>query len=67
MVLEALAREPGAPPLASAYRRRHNLPGTSTVQKAITALVNDELVARHDSGYRIAEPFLAEWIVRTDT
>jgi hypothetical protein len=67
MVLEALAREPGAPSLASAYRRRHNLPGTSTVQKAITALVNDELVARHDSGYRIAEPFLAEWIVRTDT
>jgi hypothetical protein len=63
--LEALAREPGRPPLSSAYRRQHNLPGTSTVQKALEALVNDELVERHQRGYRIAEPFLAEWIIRT--
>jgi hypothetical protein len=65
-VLEALAREPEAPPLSSAYRRRHNLAGTSTIQKALEALVNDELVERRDAGYRIAEPFLAEWIVRRD-
>jgi hypothetical protein len=65
-VLEALAREAGAPPLASAYRRRHNLAGTSTVQKAIEALVNDELVERHGAGYRLAEPFLAEWLVRNE-
>jgi hypothetical protein len=65
-VLEALAHEAGAPPLASAYRRRHNLAGTSTVQKAIEALVNDELVERHGAGYRLAEPFLAEWLVRNE-
>lgn len=66
VTLEALAREPGQPPLAAAYRARHNMPGTSTVQRALQTLVDDELVQRSGDGYRIAEPFLAEWIVRTD-
>jgi DNA-binding GntR family transcriptional regulator len=52
--------------MAATYRRSHNLPGTSTVQRALEALVQDELVERYGSGYRIAEPFLTEWIVRSD-
>jgi DNA-binding GntR family transcriptional regulator len=40
--------------------------GTSTVQRALGALVQDELVERYGSGYRIAQPFLTEWIVRSD-
>jgi hypothetical protein len=66
LTLEALASEPSQPPLAGAYRRNHGLPGTSTVQRALEALVDDELVERHGAGYRIAEPFLAEWIIRND-
>ena len=66
ITLEALANDPGQPPLSTAYRRRHNLPGTSTVQRALQALSDDELVQRSGDGYRIAEPFLAEWIVRND-
>jgi AAA+ ATPase superfamily predicted ATPase len=66
LVLEAFARAPSQPALSSAYRRAHNLPATSTVQRAIEALVADELIERHGDGYRIAEPFLAEWIIRTD-
>jgi hypothetical protein len=66
IVLEALARDPGAPPLAAAYRSRHNLPGPSTVQRALGALAEDELVQRSGDGYRIAEPFLADWVVRND-
>jgi hypothetical protein len=66
LVLDAFAHEPGRPPLSTAYRRAHNLPGPSTVQRAIEALVDDELVEREPAGYRIAEPFLAEWILRTD-
>lgn len=66
VTLEALAGDPGDPPLAAAYRRRHNLPGTSTVQRALEALLNDELIERSGDGYRIAEPFLAEWILRND-
>ena len=41
-------------------------PGPSSVQRRLDALVKDELVARDASGeYRIAEPFLAEWLVET--
>jgi uncharacterized protein len=66
LMLEALAVDPGQPPLSAAYRRKHDLPGPSSVQRALGALVADELAERHGDGYRIAEPFLAEWIVRND-
>jgi hypothetical protein len=52
--------------MSAGYRRAHNLPATSTVQRALEALVDDELVTRFAEGYRIAEPFLAEWIVTGD-
>jgi uncharacterized protein len=63
LVLQALAAEPGRP-LSGEYRRRHGLPGPSSVQRALEALVKDELVARDSRDYRIAEPFLAEWLRR---
>jgi hypothetical protein len=64
LVLHALAREPGRP-LAGDYRRRHGLPGPSSVQRALDALRKDELVARGANGaFRISEPFLAEWLRR---
>jgi hypothetical protein len=66
VTLEALAHEPAQPPLASSYRLRHNLPAPSTVQRALGALVEDELIERSGNGYRIAERFLAEWIRRYD-
>jgi hypothetical protein len=60
-VLQALAREPGAP-LSAEYRRRHGLPAPSSVQKALATLEREELVARVDGRMRIVEPFLREWI-----
>jgi uncharacterized protein len=64
LVLQALAAEAGRP-LSGEYRRRQGLPGASTVQRALEALVKDELVAKDGRGeYRIAEPFLAEWLQR---
>jgi hypothetical protein len=66
LVLRALAREPGRP-LAGEYRRRHGLPGPSSVQRALDAVVKDELVSRDERGeYRIAEPFLGEWLRREE-
>jgi hypothetical protein len=66
LVLQALAREPGRP-LTGEYRRRHGLPGPSSVQRALDAVVKDELVTRDERGeYRIAEPFLAEWLRRDE-
>lgn len=66
LVLQALASEPGRP-LTSAYRARHELPAASTVQAALEALTDRELVGRQARGdYLIAEPFLAEWIRALD-
>jgi hypothetical protein len=61
-VLQALAAEAGRP-LSGEYRRRHGLPGASTVQRALEALTRQELIARDEGGHHISEPFLAEWIV----
>lgn len=63
LVLQALAAEPATQLTAAEYRRRHGLPGGSSVQRAVEALVEDELVRKLGPGaYRIAEPFLAEWL-----
>ncbi|CAN5502446.1 ATP-binding protein [soil metagenome] len=63
LVLEALAEEPGRP-LSGEYRRRHQLPAVASVQTALKTLTRRELVVRDAEGVnRIAEPFLAEWIV----
>jgi uncharacterized protein len=63
--LQALAAEPLVSATSEDFRRRHGLPGGSSVQRALDTLVEDELVLRQGPGaYRIAEPFLAEWILR---
>jgi uncharacterized protein len=63
LVLAELAREPGHP-LSADYRHRHNLPGPSTVQRAVETLERGELVARDRGLVRIVEPFLAAWLLR---
>ena len=68
MVLQALATEAPARPLSSDYQQRHGLPSTATVQTALQALVRAEHVRREGRGeYAICEPFLAEWIARSQT
>jgi hypothetical protein len=67
-VLQALAQEQPGRPLSSDYQRRHSLPTTPTVQTALNALERGELVRRLGRGeYRIAEPFLTEWIQRYES
>jgi hypothetical protein len=67
-VLQALAQEQPGRPLSSDYQRRHSLPATPTVQTALKALERGELVTRLGRGeYRIAEPFLTEWIRRYES
>ena len=63
LLLVELAREPGRP-LSGDYRQRHNLPGPSTVQRAVESLERGELVARDRGSVRIVEPFLAAWLLR---
>jgi uncharacterized protein len=67
LMLQALAHDAGRP-LQGAYRHRHGLPGPSSVQKALQVLEADELIVRDPAvGYRIMEPFLAEWIRRYES
>jgi uncharacterized protein len=63
ILLSALAEEPGRP-LTRDYQMRHGLRGTSTTQKAIDALIQQELVTKDHGFVAISEPFLAEWIRR---
>jgi hypothetical protein len=63
LVLEALAREPGRP-FTAAYRESHDLPASTNVQKALGALEKREVVVGSGGEYRIAEPFLSEWLGR---
>jgi hypothetical protein len=67
LVLQALAADQPARPFAVEYRRAHDLPAATNVQKALRALVQRELIERDGGAYRIAEPFLAEWIRTTIT
>jgi hypothetical protein len=63
LLLQALAVEPGRVQ-GEAYRLRFGLPAASTVQRAAETLASEELVVRGEDGaYRIAEPFLREWIL----
>lgn len=65
LLLLALAREPHFPPLSDSFRSRFGLGAASSVQAALSALTNDELIERsRDATYQIFEPFLAEWILR---
>lgn len=65
LVLQALASEPLRSITSAEFRRRHGLPTSSSVQRAVEALLDDELIAKEAPGsYRIAEPFLAEWVLR---
>jgi hypothetical protein len=63
LVLEALAKEPGHP-YSQDYRRRYELPSATSVQKALRALEQREVVDGERGAYRIVEPFLAEWLKR---
>jgi hypothetical protein len=63
LLLQALAAEPGRP-LTKSYRARYELPSVATLQSALRALTERELVGQQpDRSYRIVEPFLAEWIL----
>ena len=68
LVLQALAQEPLRGVTSEEYRRRFGLPAPSSVQKALDRLIAEEVVTREGPGsYRIAEPFLADWIRRSGT
>lgn len=64
LLLEALAESAGHV-FSEEYRRSRRLPAPTSVQKGLSALVRQELVVqKSDGSYRIADPFLREWLRR---
>jgi hypothetical protein len=64
-VLAQLALEPAEQPLAAAFVREVRLANSSSVRKALEALVADELVVARGGRYEVADPFLAAWLRQT--
>ncbi len=64
LLLLALAAEPSGV-YSAEYQARHGLASSTHVQRALTALVKEEVVGRNrDGSYGVTEPFLGEWLKR---
>ncbi len=64
LVLLALSTEP-LNLYTEETRNRFGLPAATFVQRAVRALVREDVIEKEPSGrYRISEPFLAEWVNR---
>ena len=68
-VLRALVLEQGKALLSADVRARHRLPGTSTVQTALKALVRDDIVLKNaalkdGASYAVSDSLYREWVAR---
>ena len=63
-VLRALVLESGRELLSADVRTRHRLPGTSTVQAALAALVRQDIVMKEGGRYVASDSLYREWVAR---
>jgi hypothetical protein len=63
-VLRALVIEGGRELLSEDVRTRHRLPGPSSVQAALAALVRQDIVTRDAGGYVAVDSLYREWVAR---
>ncbi len=62
--LRAVVLEGGRGLLSADVRIRHRLAGASTVQRALAALVRDDVVTRDGDRYAVVDSLLREWVAR---
>ena len=62
--LRAVVLEGGRGLLSADVRIRHRLGGPSTVQRALAALVRDDVVTRDGDRYAVVDSLLREWVAR---
>jgi hypothetical protein len=62
--LRAVVLENGRGLLSAEVRTRHRLGGASTVQRALAALVRDDVVTRDADRYAVVDSLLREWVAR---
>jgi hypothetical protein len=63
-VLRALVIEEGRELMSADVRTRHRLPGTSTVQAALAALLRQDIITRDDDRYVAVDSLYREWVAR---
>jgi len=62
--LRAVVLEGGRGLLSADARIRHRLGGASTVQRALAALVRDDVITRDGDRYAVVDSLLREWVAR---
>ena len=63
-VLRALVIEEGRELMSADVRARHRLPGSSTVQAALAALLRQDIVTKADGRYAAVDSLYREWVAR---
>ena len=63
-VLRALVIEDGRELMSSDVRARHRLPGTSTVQAALAALLRQDIITKDGGRYSAVDSLYREWVAR---
>ena len=63
-VLRAIVLEGGRELLSADVRTRHRLPGASSVQSALAALVKQDICQKEDGRYVVNDSLYREWVVR---
>jgi hypothetical protein len=63
-VLRAIVLETGRELLSAGVRVRHRLPGASSVQSALAALVRQDIVMKDQGRYLVNDSLYREWMAR---
>ena len=63
-VLRAVVIEEGKELLSADVRTRHRLPGTSTVQAALAALLRQDIITKDEGRYAAVDSLYREWVAR---
>ena len=63
-VLRAIVLENGRELLSAGVRSRHRLPGASSVQSALAALVRQDIVMKDQGRYLVNDSLYREWMAR---
>jgi uncharacterized protein len=63
-VLRALVIEEGRELMSADVRNRHRLPGTSTIQAALAALLRQDIVTKDGVRYVTVDSLYREWVAR---
>jgi hypothetical protein len=62
--LRALVLEDGRELLSADVRARHRLPGASSVQSALAALLKQDVVMKEGTRYVVSDSLYREWVAR---